>query len=394
MKTNERIFFIHVPKSAGMAVTTLLAQQFGAEAVVHLPAPRRGAAEQAQQNYRIVAGHFMMNQLSAQLCATSYMLSILREPVDRVLSLYHFYRQKGVATGPEVDRARHQELDTIMTEFRQPIICNVWSNLQTLIFAGVHPDTSPSRQLLDRAKRNLDRLDLVGVYERLPEAMRRLAADLELGADVQIPVINVTAQRRLRSELTEAEIAAIAEANSLDIELYQHAVELATNGRAATSVAGTPVEIDPVPFAPGVRHERGTREINITDAFFAGERRQVVWPGVPAVLRVELESSIDVGDFTVGFLITDSCGTEIYGTNTALLAQPLRARAGEKLAVSFEFEPILASGKYYVTLAAHTSRDDRERCFHWVDNFFVFWCDAGEPAPFVGLIDLKARAIA
>lgn len=118
----------------------------------------------------------------------------------------------------------------------------------------------------------------------------------------------------------------------------------------------------------------GTREVTIEGASLLGQNSaaSTVASGESVTLTVQLKAQQTVGEVSVGFLIRDRFGQDIYGTNTYLLGQPVRLQAGESRSLQFRFPASIAPGKYTVTLAAHSEANHLEQCYHWVDNLIQF----------------------
>jgi len=89
--------------------------------------------------------------------------------------------------------------------------------------------------------------------------------------------------------------------------------------------------------------------------------------GQDAALELRIESDIDA-ELTVGFLIRDRFGQDIFGTNTALLSRTVRFRAGTESMCRFAFPVRLAPGAYTVTVAIHSERTHVHNCQHWIDH--------------------------
>jgi lipopolysaccharide transport system ATP-binding protein len=132
--------------------------------------------------------------------------------------------------------------------------------------------------------------------------------------------------------------------------------------------------------------------VELSDA--AGRRRDVFQVGETARLRVRVDFHTDVERPTVGLLIRDRIGNEVFGTNTYHLNvfEPL-VRCGETLFATFALQLHLGAGSYSVALAVHTDRTHVERNFDWWDRALVFEVVPNDSFHFIGsaLLPVEAR---
>ena len=82
---------------------------------------------------------------------------------------------------------------------------------------------------------------------------------------------------------------------------------------------------------------------------------------------------------TLGIMIRDRLGQDIYGTNTYFLGQPLILAKGEVRRVAIRMAMNLAPGRYTLTAALHDRDTHLNECYHWCDHLLEF-----EVAGFIG----------
>ncbi|WP_296696973.1 sulfotransferase family 2 domain-containing protein [Thiocapsa sp. UBA6158] len=112
----DTLLFIHIPKTAGTSVRVLLQDWLEPEELVLLYGESPGILEsefrawsdEEKVKVRLGYGHFHYG-LHEALPQHSKYVTLMREPVDRVLSLYYFYRD--VVTGPANDLIVKNRLD-------------------------------------------------------------------------------------------------------------------------------------------------------------------------------------------------------------------------------------------------------------------------------------------
>lgn len=96
---------------------------------------------------------------------------------------------------------------------------------------------------------------------------------------------------------------------------------------------------------------------------------------------------------TVGFVIRDRLGNDVFGTNTHHLGVASReCREGEALRVAFEVELRLGTGSYSVSVALHAEQSHLASSYDWWDRAVVFDVHPGDGPPFTGLARLPVRA--
>jgi ABC-type polysaccharide/polyol phosphate transport system ATPase subunit len=127
-------------------------------------------------------------------------------------------------------------------------------------------------------------------------------------------------------------------------------------------------------FAPlryTYRHGDGSAEIVSAELLDAARRPVgVVETGTPLLVRVRARFQREVDDAVFGFLINDSRGVHVYGTNTKEQRIDFgRLRRGEMVEVSFAFDCWLGLDQFSVSLAVH-SRDGVS--YDWLDGVIFF----------------------
>ncbi|MCV6589594.1 MAG: ABC transporter ATP-binding protein [Marinobacterium sp.] len=100
--------------------------------------------------------------------------------------------------------------------------------------------------------------------------------------------------------------------------------------------------------------------------------RQQFSAGEVACFRFQLQAEQVLEDLTLGIMIRDRFGQDIFGTNSCLLGYPLALRAVQPLQVEMTLPLELAPGKYTLTAALHAGDNHADQCYHWCDNLLQF----------------------
>lgn len=137
----------------------------------------------------------------------------------------------------------------------------------------------------------------------------------------------------------------------------------------------------------------GTFEAKIEDVEIKGilSGTDVISSGEDCVLEIKVRAFKDINDATVGFLIRDRFGQDIFGINTSLLDKKLFFKKDNVYKLSFTFPLNIAPGKYTLTVAIHKGKLHSEGCYHWVDNIKQFQVAGFKNEMFTGLIYLPIK---
>jgi lipopolysaccharide transport system ATP-binding protein len=116
----------------------------------------------------------------------------------------------------------------------------------------------------------------------------------------------------------------------------------------------------------------GAVEVSACELLGADSQAGTLSAGELAVLRVAITGHADITDLTMGLLIRDRFGRDIFGTNTCFMQQALRIADGQRLQLELRFIMNLAPGKYTLTTALHSGTNHLEQCYQWCDNLLRF----------------------
>lgn len=239
-RQNRTLLFVHVPKTAGTTLRVVVQQQYlgqGLFVISHdIQKERRRLAaldEQEKRGLRAVYGHMVWGWHEHLLPGQPHAyITMLRDPIERVLSLYAHARLKEHYLGPAVGRmnlVQFLQSGVTMTPDNGMVrqLCGRDEFLQKPWRDMSIPHGDVTRADLEAAKAHLRQCAVVGVSEQFDafiETMRQRFA-WRVGSWQNE---NVTRwERRSRASLDRREMAAIEEATALDRELYDLALELA-----------------------------------------------------------------------------------------------------------------------------------------------------------------------
>ena len=125
----------------------------------------------------------------------------------------------------------------------------------------------------------------------------------------------------------------------------------------------------------------------------AGEQSEtdVVSSGEKLNIRLQIKANANVPDITVGIMLRDRFGQDIFGTNTHLKGHPMSLKDGQEITVTYAVMAAVATGKYTITAALHSAENHLMDCFHWCDRIATFEVAGSHGAPFSGVCDLPTE---
>lgn len=248
------VHFIHIPKTGGHTLEAILERQYGGAALFfsrwgrEYEGPRGRAigvflksveaslpgkvyhpelledvagrflalSAEGRQATRVIWGKNLEWGLDDLLPVTLDTFTILRDPVDRVLSQYFF----------TVDYASKPA----QVSLYEHIAAHVQPNMQTLLMSGPHGlDPQPEAEvMLARAKENLRSCQVFGMTEQFGESVLLLARAFGWN-EVRYERRKVNRTRPRMTDIPRDVILRLAADNELDVALYRYAQGLFKN---------------------------------------------------------------------------------------------------------------------------------------------------------------------
>ena len=211
--TDRIVIFLHIPKAAGSTLNRVIAQNYPPAAILKVGGKTDAALRDAlTSEVRLIAGHRRFG-MHAQLSRPFTYITVLRDPVERVLSQYHFVKR--LAEHPLHRAVASGELSLRDYGRQTP-------DSQTRYLAGSNTDDAG---LLEQAQANLvTHFAVAGLTERFDETVVLLQR--ALGWRVRpFTNSNVSAGRPKSAGHSREDLDAIRECNRLDLALYDFARE-------------------------------------------------------------------------------------------------------------------------------------------------------------------------
>lgn len=233
MKPKSTLVFIHIPKTAGSTLHSILPNFYkhhyyvdGLHVIRDLGAFKEISPEE-QNSFDVIRGHFTHELLP--LVNDKITLTYLRDPVDRFLSAYYYLKQATWSPYYEVVKEMNHIEDFI--EFSKKMGRD---NVQTRHLAGdishmldssITPTdfTIDGDKLLDVAKENLKKIDYVFLTKQFDASLIILKKELGWKKPLLYKVQNKTIKRQSVAEIDPAIILKIQDLNKQDVALFEAA---------------------------------------------------------------------------------------------------------------------------------------------------------------------------
>lgn len=143
----------------------------------------------------------------------------------------------------------------------------------------------------------------------------------------------------------------------------------------------------------GEGRRSGSGQVRVAQVDFhqQGQPRRALHSEMPTELRMVLDVREPVPDLTLGILIKDRLGNDIYGTNTHHHGMTLPADRPGRLEVVWDLAGFhLGPGHYSLTVAAHAGAAHQAGNYDWWDRCVTFQVLPSGGALSIGPVSLEA----
>ncbi|ATX81419.1 Sulfotransferase family protein [Mariprofundus ferrinatatus] len=219
--------FLHIQKTAGTSIVQIASQYYGSSMTSH--GDCWGHPPSDFEGTRFVSGHFGYDY-ARHLMPSRYSFTFLRDPMERVLSMYYFCREQNSSQFEIYRVARELDLEGFLRAgFKDPLVKkNIWnSQVWQLAHGYAHLDNRTisdfdGNELLTMALEHIDAFSFVGLTETFEEDKLVILNALNL-PDESV-VANRTSHRPFADEIDVNLRELIEELTELDSQLYQVAL--------------------------------------------------------------------------------------------------------------------------------------------------------------------------
>jgi hypothetical protein len=257
-----RVCLLHIPKTAGTALTQWLMDIYGVDTCFSDRLNNLDTYDPCEfEKYRLFAGHFDMAQCSL-LPRGTRVVTFLREPRARLLSLYYFWRsyrwpviEAERLEGPRLAKTLELEEFLRRSELQDQVNNAMVRQLAGRLYAGPNGEyLTSAEQALSKAKEALESMAFVGIQEEYETSVDLMCRVLTLPfpqksyrAMDHRTLSHVYPERIERVErpdgFSEAAKSIVDEMTELDQRLYDFALERFER-RKAEALSQTPFTME------------------------------------------------------------------------------------------------------------------------------------------------------
>lgn len=225
------IIFLHIPKAAGTTLYRIIDKQYEPKSIFTLDGfhPQESIAEfktlpeASKREIKLIQGHMRFG-IHEYLPQPFTYMTVLREPVERIISHYYFVRR----TPRHYLYNEVTSKDMSLKDYVGSGISTELNNAQTRVLAGVESISfgQCSPEILETAKKNIQQhFAVVGLADKFEETLLLLKRVLGWKTPFYIRQ-NVTKDRPPKENISEDTLKIIEKYNELDIELYKYVQEM------------------------------------------------------------------------------------------------------------------------------------------------------------------------
>lgn len=237
-QSDKTVVFVHIPKTGGTTLAHIFRQVYKSNNLVYhgynkqrnkIEAKNFKILSQDQRSsYQLIRGHGVYEL--HEFFVNPYYVSLVRNPIERVISLYYFIMNSKFINENNTDPDTRKCIDEKLTleECIEKKLIPGMINGQTQSFLKSKNSPYPSTfNELEEAKKNIETdFQVLGTMEKFDHFVTLLAKQLEWN---HIPTYqpqnrgqNSNSRRKIIEEIPQKTLKLIESHNHLDIDLYQY----------------------------------------------------------------------------------------------------------------------------------------------------------------------------
>jgi len=137
----------------------------------------------------------------------------------------------------------------------------------------------------------------------------------------------------------------------------------------------------------------GTFDIEIAEVTIRGRESNsnLISSGEKVKIEIKIKSKKDLSNMTVGIMIRDKFGQDIFGTNSFYHNMDIDFKKDREYICSFDMALNIGVGKYSITTAIHSKDTHLDNCSHWLDHAIDFEVAGIKGDFFIGVSRLEPK---
>lgn len=380
-----RVVFDHLPQTAGSALNRWLRTSLGEGcASPDIPSiDHRSLIARFGGAYSVLTAQVTFDRPG--LDPRYQYVTLLREPIDRLVSWLHAV--VGNHTAADLPAGWHDVkrfLESHGTECSPKL---EWNTCVRHFAAIEGVQSGDGRHLLEAAVSAVERYDVWGLYESMPQFLADFAGLLGTPVPGTLDRVNVTRLRPAVADLPATLRSRLVGLNALDLEFYAHLKRRYSRLRRGTS-RSVVVESawEPLP-APKPLACAGP-EFTLLSARVVGAEIRAA----PGLIEFDFAFSLarPIADPEITLTVHDAPGSRVFAASTTDLGQPIGPVAAGSHRVRFTFMANLPEGEYAVGLRFGERLSGCNRVLGAFDGLAPFRLGGVRPATGTAVFQLPA----
>ncbi|WP_321342317.1 sulfotransferase family 2 domain-containing protein [Breoghania sp.] len=217
-----KIGFLHIPKAAGMSFHDALAANFPQSEIC--PLRHDGQYKDADfsalsSKYNFFSGH--INFDTFQKLEVEKLISIVRDPIDRIVSVYNYHHnyepRDGETLMPNVLSAKNNSFSDWIRTDSKAVMQDLSNGMVRQLSSIYCRNSDLTRSNLDIALKNIEQIDLFG-FSSIESGIARIEQSYNLS--IKMRVLNTSTYTKRTEDISDQDLAYVRSLNELDIELF------------------------------------------------------------------------------------------------------------------------------------------------------------------------------